>query len=70
MSVLAAQIKKLGLDPTLYRPHAFRRGGIQLAVRLVSNFELVRIHSDHASDDIEAYIRIYLLSTDMKLLLK
>ena len=58
VSVLAAQIKKLGLDPTLYRPHAFRRGGIQLAVRLVSNFELVRIHSDHASDAIEAYTNL------------
>ena len=58
VSVLEAQIKKLGLDPTLYRPHAFRRGGIQLAVRLVSNFELIRIHSDHASDAIEAYTNL------------
>ena len=55
VSVLEAQIRKLGLDPALYRPHAFRRGGIQLAVRLVSNFELIRIHSDHASDNIKAY---------------
>ena len=40
--------------PALYKPHAFRRGGIQL----VSNFELVRIHSDHASDAIEAYTNL------------
>ena len=58
VAVLEAQIKNLGLNPTLYRPHAFRRGGIQLAVRLVSNFELVRIHSDHASDAIEAYTNL------------
>ena len=58
VSVLEAQIKKLGLEPALYRPHAFRRGGIQLAVRFVSNFELVRIHSDHASDAIEAYTNL------------
>ena len=58
VSVLDAQIKKLGLEPSLYRPHAFRRGGIQLAVKLVSNFELVRIHSDHASDAIEAYTNL------------
>ena len=58
VSVLDAQIKKMGLDPALYKPHAFRRGGIQLAVKLVSNFELVRIHSDHASDAIEAYTNL------------
>ena len=58
VSVLDAQIKKLGLEPSLYRPHAFRRGGIQLAVKLVTNFELVRIHSDHASDAIEAYTNL------------
>lgn len=58
VTVLEAQIRKLGLDPALYKPHAFRRGGIQLAVKLVSNFELVRIHSDHASDAIEAYTNL------------
>lgn len=58
ITVLDAQIKKMGLDPSLYKPHAFRRGGIQLAVKLVSNFELVRIHSDHASDAIEAYTNL------------
>ena len=58
VTVLAAQISKMGLDPALYKPHAFRRGGIQLAVKLVSNFELVRIHSDHASDAIEAYTNL------------
>ena len=58
VAVLDAQIKKFGLDPALYRPHAFRRGGIQLAVKLVPNFELVRIHSDHASDAIEAYTNL------------
>ena len=56
--MLDAQISKLGLDPALYRPHAFRRGGIQLAVKLVPNFELVRVHSDHASDAIEAYTNL------------
>ena len=58
VTVLDAQIAKLGLDPALYKPHAFRRGGIQLAVKLVPNFELVRIHSDHASDAIEAYTNL------------
>ena len=58
VAVLDAQISKLGLDPALYRPHAFRRGGIQLAVKLVPNFELVRVHSDHASDAIEAYTNL------------
>ena len=56
--VLDAQIAKMGLDPALYKPHAFRRGGIQLAVKLVSNFELVRVHSDHASEAIEAYTNL------------
>ena len=37
VTVLDAQIEKLGLDPTIYRPHAFRRVGIQLAVKLVPN---------------------------------
>ena len=58
VAVLDAQISKLGRDPAQYRPHAFRRGGIQLAVKLVPNFELVRIHSDHTSKAIEAYTNL------------
>ena len=58
VTVLDAQIAKMGLDPSLYRPHAFRRGGIQLAVKLVPNFELVRVHSDHASEAIEVYTNL------------
>ena len=58
VAVLNVQITKLGLDPSLYRPHAFRRGGIHLAVKLAPNFELVRVHSDHASDAIEVYTNL------------
>ena len=58
VTVLEAQIVRLGLDPTMYRPHAFRRGGIQLAAKLVSNFHLLKIHTDHASNAIEAYTNL------------
>ena len=34
------------------------RGGIQLATKLVSNFQLVKVHTDHASDAIEAYTNL------------
>ena len=49
------QIEGAGLNPRDYKFHSFRRGGIQLAIRLEPKVDLIRLQSDHSSAAFECY---------------
>ena len=53
--LLTMQIQAAGLEPSKFKFHSFRRGAIQLAVRLEPRIHLIRLQSDHSSNAFEAY---------------
>ena len=53
--VLTRQIRAAGLDVSKYKFHSFRRGAIQLAVRLEPRLQLIRLQSDHSSSAFDCY---------------
>jgi hypothetical protein len=53
--VLTMQIEGAGLDTRKYKFHSFRRGAIQLAIRLEPKVHLIRLQSDHSSAAFECY---------------
>ena len=54
-TVLTMQIEAAGLDTKKYKFHSFRRGAIQLAIRLEPKIHLIRLQSDHSSAAFECY---------------
>ena len=53
--VLSRQIKSVGLDVSRYKFHSFRRGAIQMAIRLEPRLQLIRLQSDHSSSAFDCY---------------
>lgn len=53
--LLTCQIEAAGLQPSNYKFHSFRRGGIQLAVTLEPRLHLIRLQTDHSSQAFEVY---------------
>ena len=53
--LLTMQIQAAGLEPSKFKFHSFRRGAIQLAIRLEPRLHLIRLQSDHSSNAFEAY---------------
>jgi hypothetical protein len=49
------QLGRMGLDPSKYGFHSFRRGAIQAAVRCQPSLELVRLQSGHTSSAVHVY---------------
>jgi len=58
-------IAKVGLDPSLFSSHSFRRGGATWAFRAQVPGELVKVHGDWRSD---AYLKYLDFSLDQRLL--
>ena len=53
--VLTRQIMAAGLDVSRYKFHSFRRGAIQMAIRLEPRLQLIRLQSDHSSSAFDCY---------------
>jgi hypothetical protein len=53
--VLTRQIRAAGLDISRYKFHSFRRGAIQMAIRLEPRLQLIRLQSDHSSSAFDCY---------------
>ena len=53
---LAMCLKKLGLDPSVYTFHRFRRSGATLAYNQNVNIQSIKRHGTWVSNAVEAYI--------------
>ena len=53
---LAKVLRVLGLDPTLYTFHTFRRSGATLAYNLNVNIQKIKRHGTWSSDTVQNYI--------------
>ena len=58
VKVLEAQIRGMKLEPEMYRPHAFRHGGVQEALIWEPSLELIKLQSDHVSNAIHSYCNL------------
>jgi hypothetical protein len=54
--ILAQKIESLNLDPSKYKFHAFRRGGMQTGSKVVRNLELLRLHGGWQSEAWKVYM--------------
>ena len=49
------RVREMGLDPKQYLIHGFKHGGINLALRLEPNLQMVKVTTNHLSDAIFSY---------------
>ena len=52
------RLRDMGLDDKLYMLHGFRRGGISLAVSEEPNLAIIKLQSDHSSEQVWSYVQV------------
>ena len=53
-----AQLARMGLDPSMFSLHSFRHGGLQDGMAANVPISYLRLHSDHKSEAIQAYLHL------------
>ena len=56
-NILKKMIEKIGLDPSLYSSHSFRRGGATWAFQCGVPSELIQVQGDWKNDAYKLYLR-------------
>ena len=54
-SWLVHRFTEMGVDPKTHLIHGFKHGGINLALRLEPNLQMVKITTNHLSDAVFSY---------------